>query len=301
MCAEEIPVTAPTCEYCGAIFKVTSTGYCQKCHQVREGDDNGQCRVCGNTVLDLLVESKFVEQPVREALPESKPATQPEIPKTKKRPLPLGVLASGLILAIVGGVFLFGRNNIPAVVSLFASDTPTATITFTPTSTFTPTLTPTPTATLTRTPRPTPTATPDMRILNPANQHLYLYVNLQRTWHGARDYCAALGGHLVTIKAPSENKFVFNLARDSNPDFDAWLGGTDEEKEGTWKWVTGEPWGYRNWDKRSGTLSEPDNKSSYIPTHDDELYGADYLSLAYDGTWNDHPESERYFVCEWEP
>jgi len=33
MCAEEIKIDATTCEYCGAQFEVTSTGYCQNCHE----------------------------------------------------------------------------------------------------------------------------------------------------------------------------------------------------------------------------------------------------------------------------
>ena len=301
MCAEEIPVTAPTCEYCGAIFKVTSTGYCQNCHQVREADGNSQCKVCGSKVVDLLVESKFVEQPLQEGVPESQSTTQSKNPNTQKRPLQLSVLASGLILAVVGGVFLFARNSIPAVVSFFASDTPTATITFTPTSTFTPTLTPT--ATLTRTPRPTPTATPDRRILNPANQHLYLYVTLLKTWHQARDYCAVLGGHLVTIQVPSENKFVYELASE-NINYGTWLGGTDEEKEGTWKWVTGEPWNYHKWKEYPLGLPNPDNKSHpTIVIPGDEIHGADYLKYgSWDNTWVDDPNDDtNYFVCEWEP
>ena len=40
MCAEEISLTAVTCEYCGAQFEVTSTGYCPNCHQIRETDEN---------------------------------------------------------------------------------------------------------------------------------------------------------------------------------------------------------------------------------------------------------------------
>jgi hypothetical protein len=50
MCAEEIPLASVTCEYCGAQFEVTSTGYCQTCHAVRDADENGQCKICGEVV-----------------------------------------------------------------------------------------------------------------------------------------------------------------------------------------------------------------------------------------------------------
>jgi uncharacterized RDD family membrane protein YckC len=60
MCAEEIPLESIICEYCGTQFKVTSIGYCQNCHDVRDVDENGHCIVCGNLVVDMRVESKLI-------------------------------------------------------------------------------------------------------------------------------------------------------------------------------------------------------------------------------------------------
>jgi arabinogalactan oligomer/maltooligosaccharide transport system substrate-binding protein len=60
-CAEIIPAAATTCEYCGALFEVVSTGYCTNCHTVREADETGHCRVCGNEVADWHVESRLFE------------------------------------------------------------------------------------------------------------------------------------------------------------------------------------------------------------------------------------------------
>ena len=281
MCAEEIPLAAVKCEYCGAQFEVTSTGYCQNCHEVRETDGDGQCKVCGNTVVDLRVESKFIEEPIQEPIPISQPFAQAEIPKPGKRHVPFGVLASGLVLVVIGSFLLFGRNSIPAVLSLFASATPTATQTFTPTVTATPSMTPT------RTPSPTPTITPDLRISNPVNQHQYLYVKIEKNWHEARDYCASRGGHLVTIQDAGENKYIYQLTSGIT-----WLGATDEVKEGTWVWVTGEPWKYRNWDK-----NEPNNANGKTEH---------FLEYSITGpiggsTWNDIPNGDNSFVCEWEP
>ena len=296
MCAEEIPLASATCEYCGAKFEVTSTGYCQNCHEVREADGNGHCKVCGNKVVDLRVENKFIEEAIQEQFPVSQPNIQLKIPETRKSRLPIGILAGILIFAVIGAVLWFGRNGLPNVFSLVATITPTTTATFTATPTLTPT------ATFTRTPRPTPTVTPDRRILNPANQHFYLYVRIKKPWHEARDYCAARGGHLVTIQTPSENKFVYNIAVPGNIDVGTWLGGTDEETEGTWTWVTGEPWRYQSW-RRNDVETEPDNKSRAIAyVAEDIPNGADYLTFdAWDTTWHDYRDVERYFVCEWEP
>jgi uncharacterized RDD family membrane protein YckC len=59
MCAEEIPMVAAVCPYCGAQFEVTRTGYCQTCHTMRVTEADGRCKVCGNPVLDVQVESKW--------------------------------------------------------------------------------------------------------------------------------------------------------------------------------------------------------------------------------------------------
>ena len=202
-----------------------------------------------------------------------------------------------LVCAAIGVFFLFGCNSLPTVFSLFATITPTATTTSTPTSTSTstPTATLTLTPAMTYTPRPTPTATPDQRVLNPANQHLYLYIKQRKTWHEARDYCASFGGHLVTIQVPSENKFVYDLAID-NTQTGTWLGATDEENEGTWIWVTGEPWTYSNWEK-SFPEPEPNNKHS-----GEIILNADFMAFHFwDKTWTDWSDEQNwYFVCEWE-
>ncbi len=61
-------------------------------------------------------------------------------------------------------------------------------------------------------------------------------------WHAAKADCEANGGHLVTISDANENYFVSNLANS-----ELYIGLTDEENEGVWKWVTGEPVTYLNW------------------------------------------------------
>jgi hypothetical protein len=300
MCAEEILLTSVSCEFCGAKFEVTSSGYCQNCHEIRQADDNCQCTVCGNTVLDVRIESRSIEEKVQKPISELPLDTHPEKSIQRKKFPTVGILAGVLVIGIAIVFVWFGKNGVPAVSSLFVTDTPSATMTFTPAKTSTASLTPLPT--FTRTPRPTPTVIPDQRILNPANQHLYLYVKILRDWHAARDYCAALGGHLVTIQAPSENKFVYDLAVSGNVEFSTWLGGTDEEEEGTWVWVTGEDWRYHSW-RRNNVEIEPDNKShplAYVAG--DIPNGADYLKFdGWDTTWHDENDVEKYFVCEWEP
>lgn len=130
--------------------------------------------------------------------------------------------------------------------------------------------------------------TPDPRKLNPANQHQYLFVDNDYSWQDARDDCAARGGYLVTIQDEAENQFINQFGFGS-----FWLGATDETEEGTWGWVTGEPWMYTNWAE-----GQPDNDIT------DDSSGENYLALLWPeapSQWNDVPNGSGPFVCEWEP
>ena len=75
-------------------------------------------------------------------------------------------------------------------------------------------------------------------------------------WHYARDDAVARGGHLVTINSSNEWDIVHNLITNNYPIATVpyteeasviWLGGTDENVEGQWEWVTGEPWTVEFW------------------------------------------------------
>lgn len=118
---------------------------------------------------------------------------------------------------------------------------------------------------------------------NPANGHRYQRIDELLVWQDAKLYCEDLGGYLTSITSEDENDFVRAFPRTTQ----IWLGGTDERIEGTWEWVSGEPWGYSNW-----APGEPNN-----------LYPEHYLIMhsGATGLWNDYRGIvPRPFVCEWE-
>jgi tetratricopeptide (TPR) repeat protein len=217
-------------------------------------------------LLTMAIESRRTGTTQKLGKPRRKPASTKPVraPKTGgKRMWVIGGLAAILILGIGGGLFWLGKNGLPAALSSTADTKPTPKQ-----------IIPTPTQII--------TATPDPRILNPTNQHLYLYVQSEKTWHDARNYCSGQGGYLVTIQDAAENSFVFYLT-----DGWTWLGATDEIEEETWVWVSGEYVNNPRW-----KYGRPSSDRDYLS----------YNTMDSDSGPNswDAVDGSRPFVCEWE-
>ena len=65
-------------------------------------------------------------------------------------------------------------------------------------------------------------------------------------WHEAKADAEARGGHLATITSEEEWNTICQLFSTEELK-GTWLGATDEKSEGTWQWVTGEPFTYARW------------------------------------------------------
>ena len=116
--------------------------------------------------------------------------------------------------------------------------------------------------------------------------HGYAIFDMDMTWEEARDYCQSLGGHLVTIGCLEENMFIQSLVSNAGIKYAA-IGMSDEEEEGTWVWVTGEPMDFTFWNYR-----EPNNAGNE---------GQDHGYMYDNGRWDDGFYNVRYpFICEWD-
>ncbi|MDO4562716.1 MAG: lectin-like protein [Clostridia bacterium] len=122
----------------------------------------------------------------------------------------------------------------------------------------------------------------------------YLLFDESLSWAEANDYCKNLGGHLATVNSSEENTFLQNfIQRGSKTGY--WIGGTDAEQEGVWKWITGEPFNYTDW--YNGNPNNTNGTEHYLELRKD-----------YGNKWNDDT-IDKYiatalqnegFICEFE-
>ena len=72
-------------------------------------------------------------------------------------------------------------------------------------------------------------------------------------WQTAEKICEKKGGHLVSIESVSENTLMSAMLSDTTKD-EYWIGYSDIETEGMWKWSDGSTSKYTNWQ-----AGEPNN------------------------------------------
>lgn len=120
------------------------------------------------------------------------------------------------------------------------------------------------------------------------NEHFYQVYEIPMDWNEAKIYCENMGGHLLTINGQDEQNFINSLNFERT---DYWIGGTDEDCEGRWKWITDEAWQYENWHD-----NQPDN--------DKDIENYLVLVTSWNNEWNDAPlegaNDDRGFICEWD-
>lgn len=117
----------------------------------------------------------------------------------------------------------------------------------------------------------------------------YMVILGDFTWTQARLDAVSRGGHLATVVSEREWLDMRMVLGPAMIGRNLWLGAKDAAAEGTWRWITGEKWGYTHW--REG---EPNNdslgngsgtKESYLM-----LWGKEVANLDGDAAyWNDLP------------
>jgi hypothetical protein len=106
----------------------------------------------------------------------------------------------------------------------------------------------------------------------------------QMTFAEADALAKAMGGHLAAVGSEEENAFLCGLARRAGPQVHAWIGITDEGREGDWRWVTKEPVAFAGWNR-----GEPNNAGG-SENHCE-------LVVEWNGRWNDTDGRSKRFAC----
>ena len=107
-----------------------------------------------------------------------------------------------------------------------------------------------------------------------------IYMGRRSNMGASQGKCQAIGGDLVSINSQKENDFLYDNFVAKQGDYSAnkgnhvWIGATDANNEGKWRWVNGDKWTFSQW-----ASNQPDNA----------LSGENYGSFLYrgNGTWND--------------
>ena len=154
-------------------------------------------------------------------------------------------------------------------------------------------------------------------ILNTYNGHYYRLVQEGVSFAEAKTRASNLTfdgtpsgtpGYLATITSAGENEFLFTVMGGSGQN--AWIGGSDGETEGDWKWITGPEAGtsfysgvYWNGGPVNGEFSGwNQGEPNQFFGDDNGPMSEDFVEVYGSGFWNDIPSEPgrtNYYVVEW--
>ncbi len=129
------------------------------------------------------------------------------------------------------------------------------------------------------------------------NKHYYEFVVSPRiAWEEANnlteyDMYQGMQGYLVTITSEAENAFVSERLLGQG-----WIGASDKETEGVWKWVTGPEAGTQFSDQQITNFCQAitgrsvnGQYSNWYEGEPNNCTGEDYAHFYPGGVWNDYP------------
>ncbi|XP_045079579.1 C-type lectin domain family 4 member E-like isoform X2 [Coregonus clupeaformis] len=119
----------------------------------------------------------------------------------------------------------------------------------------------------------------------------YYLSNNSKTWSESRQDCRERGADLVIINSREEQKFLNKLGEKMY----FWIGLTDSEKEGSWKWVDGTtPTTTQFWREGEPNNAQGDENCAVFNSFSDNLGNIQ--------SWNDQPCSLLiHWVCNYTP
>ncbi|XP_040292886.1 collectin-43-like isoform X4 [Bufo bufo] len=114
-----------------------------------------------------------------------------------------------------------------------------------------------------------------------AGENIFVTSGKELTYDESKAICLKAGGQLATPRNSEENNAILNIAQYYN--MSVYLGITDIQTEGTFRYLDGKLITYSNWN-----IGEPNQRGE-----------EDCVEMKIDGKWNDGQcQSKRLNVCE---
>ena len=123
-------------------------------------------------------------------------------------------------------------------------------------------------------------------VINPANNNTY-YLLSASSWSDAADAARGLDGFLATVDNAAEDQWLYEtFAATENDTRHIWIGLSDYNTEGEFRWHDGTPFTYRNWGE-----GQPVQGSDEDYVHITGTNMGDIL----ENSWNDLEDDPQYF------
>lgn len=106
--------------------------------------------------------------------------------------------------------------------------------------------------------------------------------NQERNWTEAEKFCNSEEGHLASVTSKEMHEFILEEVEKRKTK--VWIGATDQESEGTWKWSDYSPFDFRGW--------------IYNPDVDENVNCVELYNTIDGAGWNDlECGTPMHFVC----
>ena len=110
--------------------------------------------------------------------------------------------------------------------------------------------------------------------------HCYLWSTDKKNWTEAEDFCQRKGAHLASVTSTAINDYVLE-GKDKRQMYQLWIGGSDLEVNGVWKWTDCSVWDFTFW--RPGEPNDHLGSQDCLNIHPEDRKWDDYQCYTKSG------------------